>query len=113
VESHDRDLRIITTRDGTNTRLAVGGEIDMATADDLAERLLAIADGGEGHVEIDMSKVTFCDSTGLKVLLDAHRTLADAGRALRLTRASPQVMRLLVLSGTEVLLADPGDVVPE
>jgi anti-anti-sigma factor len=113
VESHDRDLRIVTTRDGTHTRLAVGGEIDMATADQVAERLLAIAEGGEGHVEIDMSKVTFCDSTGLKVLLDAHRTLADAGRALRLTRASPQVMRLLVLSGTQVLLAEPGDVVAE
>jgi anti-anti-sigma factor len=91
----------------------VGGEIDMATSDQMAETLLAIADSGQGHVEIDMSKVTFCDSTGLKVLLDAHRTLADAGRVLRLTRASDQVMRLLVLSGTQVLLADHGDVVPE
>jgi len=110
VDLHDGDLRVFISHVGTRTRLEVGGEVDLATADQIAERLAMIAEFGGGDVDVDMSLVTFCDSTGLKVFLNAAQRLNGDGRALRLTRASDQVTRLLDLTGTHAVLmpADGG-----
>jgi anti-anti-sigma factor len=104
VDLHDDELRVFMCHVGSRTQLEVGGEVDMVTADQIAERLDMVADFGGGDVEIDMSLVTFCDSTGLKVLLDAHERFSAAGRQLRIARASDQVLRLLHVTGTHCVL---------
>ena len=51
--------------------LEVEGEIDMATAPKLRERLLAAVNDGAHRVVVDLSEVAFVDSTGLGVLIGA------------------------------------------
>ena len=51
-------------------RLALVGEIDMAIADDLLADLLARVDGDPSPtLEIDCSRLTFIDSSGLAMLV--------------------------------------------
>jgi anti-anti-sigma factor len=81
----------------TTTGRRVIGEIDAHTADVLRAQLLPDADGDD--VRIDLSAVTFIDSSGLRVLLEAHRTLQQAGRRLVLVAPSRHVVRLFEVTG--------------
>jgi anti-sigma B factor antagonist len=51
-----------------------------------------------GDITLDVSEVTFMDSSGLRVILDACRDLADRG-SVRLVSPAGQVKKLLRLTG--------------
>lgn len=85
-------LTITTTDSG----LSVVGEIDAHTAPTLAA---AIADCDQDTVVVDMSAVEFVDSSGLRVLIEAHQTADEAGRSFQLSNPSSTVSRLLEISG--------------
>jgi anti-sigma B factor antagonist len=77
-------------------------EIDPATATTLDEQLAA-ADA-QGSTAVDFSSVTFCDSSGIRVLI-AHATRhRDSGGEFRITAVSPTVRRAFDLTGVSELL---------
>lgn len=80
------------------TGLVLAGEIDAYTAPALAE---AIGKCDLSHVMIDMAEVEFVDSSGLRVLIEAHQEAQAAERRLQLTNPSPAVSRLLEISGID------------
>jgi len=59
--------------------LEVGGEVDVYTAPKLRERLNELIDGGVRSIVVDLNRVEFLDSTGLGVLVGAHRRLRPLG----------------------------------
>lgn len=87
---------------GGRSVLELAGELDLATAPGLAK---AIADAsGSGHVLVDLSRLVFIDSSGLRVLLDAARSAQSDGWRLELRRGPETVQRVFTLSSTERLL---------
>ena len=75
--------------------LVLSGEIDSYTATELAERL-----AGDPPVDVlDLAAVTFIDSSGLRVLVEAHQAPHRAGHAARAASPSAPVQRLLEISG--------------
>lgn len=85
------------------TVLRAEGEVDLVTAPALAEALRA-AETEPGAVTLDLRAVSFMDSTGLRVLLEARERLEQRGRALRLDVAEDgAVARLLDLVGVRDL----------
>ena len=82
----------------TEGGLSLSGEIDAHTAPRVAD---ALAGTGSTVVDVDMSGVEFVDSSGLRVLVEAHQRLETSGGALRLVDASPAVKRLLQISGID------------
>jgi anti-anti-sigma factor len=81
-------------RDGRVLRL--GGEIDVANAEAVRDRLVAEVCSGVDHV--DLSGVDFYGVSGLEALLDAHALLRSHGGILHLT-CPPIVVRLLQVCG--------------
>ncbi len=79
--------------------LALSGELDLLTAPEL-EAALSEAQG-EPHelLAIDLSQLTFMDSSGLAVLVGAKESADASGRRVVLRRPGPQVRRLLALVG--------------
>lgn len=67
------------------------GEIDLATGPALR---LALSRAVDDHpfVVVDLTGVTFCDSTGLHVLLSAHQEAQAAGGRLEIHNAAPAVL---------------------
>lgn len=61
-----------------NPVMALSGEIDMATADQVAAVLQPLIEAG-GPAAIDVSDVTFMDSTGIHLLLRVADELGDRG----------------------------------
>jgi anti-sigma B factor antagonist len=84
--------------------LALAGELDAHTAPQLAERLRELP-AGEGDLVLDVGKVEFMDSSGLRVIIDVHQRAAESGRRLVLSHPTAAVNRLLEISGLSDHLA--------
>ncbi|MDO0924310.1 STAS domain-containing protein [Streptomyces sp. TG1A-8] len=82
--------------------LSVAGEIDHHTGDAL-RRALDVPDGPP-RVVADLHRVTFMDSSGINILLAAHRTLTEAGGWLRLAAPTPSVLRTLQIVGIDSVI---------
>ena len=80
----------IFTVDATSDSVRFSGEIDMSTAPMLIEAVLQ-----SDSSEIDLSGITFMDSSGMHALID----LKAARPSLRIVAASPTVRRLVQLTG--------------
>lgn len=76
----------------------VSGELDMASSPLLAEELRRLTGDGEGSLVLDVSGLTFIDSTGLRVLIDAAGRLGSSGR-LVLRNPTRQVLDVLEIAG--------------
>lgn len=87
-------------RDQNAAVLSVHGEIDLRTAPVLREVLLPILECQTGPVVVDLSEVSFIDSTGVHVLVDALQRLRLENRRLAIAcREGGHVHRLLALIG--------------
>jgi anti-sigma B factor antagonist len=87
---------------GDHVVLALAGEIDLYTAPKLqGELTTALAAGKPSHLVVDMSAVEFCDSTGMNVLLAAHRLATERGGDLALAAPRPSVRKILEVTGLE------------
>jgi anti-sigma B factor antagonist len=101
-------LSVVATRDGADVcRVQVTGEIDFGSAGLLRASLQEAVDAGTARIVVDLAGVTFCDSSGLGVLVGTRSQLAARQGALELTGAEGQVARLLQITGLERLFA-PG-----
>ena len=90
--------------DGTNGPVVVvGGEIDLV-AEDAFRRGLDAAGAGRETVAVDLSRVTFIDSTGLRVLLEANQRQREADLSLIVRAPSEVVCRALELIGVTSIL---------
>jgi anti-anti-sigma factor len=85
------------------------GEIDMSTVDVL-RRELDTARVEAATVLLDLSGVTFMDSNGLHLLLDASLSSAASDWGFFVVRPSRAVQRLIDVSGTAdlIMVVDPG-----
>ena len=85
--------------------VALPTEIDMTNADRVGQQLGSALTPGVRTVIADMTATRFCDSSGISMLVQAHKQAAANGTELRLVVASPAVLRPLTLTGLDDLLA--------
>ena len=78
--------------------LRVSGEIDAHTAPLIAD---AIEASEHDRLVVDLAEVEFVDSSGLRVLIDAHQQRVGAGRSIVLANPSAVVRRLFEIAGVE------------
>ncbi len=79
--------------------LEVRGEVDVSTAPELRERLLALAEQGRTLAVVDLSDVSFVDSTALGVLVSGVKRLRSAGGDLRLVVTQPRISKVFEITG--------------
>jgi len=78
--------------------LSVAGEIDLATAEAFRDQLRRLIAEAHSPALVDLSGVTFMDSSGVDALASARRRAGDAGVELILVAPSPPVRRVLELT---------------
>ncbi len=64
---------------GELVRLRLAGELDMSTAPELLDRIVALAGSGTPRLVVDLAALTFCDSAGLTTFVRGDRRCAEAG----------------------------------
>jgi anti-sigma B factor antagonist len=88
------------SQDGLHT-VTVAGELDQGTAPELRSALSGLLDGQDGGVLVDLSECAFIDSTGLSLLVETKRFLAEDSRRFGVCCADADVRRLLELTGID------------
>ena len=94
------ELRVSSRSQGDHTIVTLAGEIDLYTAPRLQSELLAAMRSADpALVVVDMSGVEFCDSTGMNVLLAAHRQACERGGDLALAAPRAPLRKILEVTG--------------
>ena len=84
--------------------LYVAGELDIASGPVLEHAVLRALDGQGGEFHLDLSDLTFVDSTGAAALASLHKRVASLGRRLVIVSPSGPVRRVLALMGLDKVL---------
>jgi anti-sigma B factor antagonist len=88
--------------DQVSMLIAVEGELDLATAPRLKWPLVDAIDAGARVLIVDLSGVTFMDSTALGVLIGVRRTL-KLGSRLAIVCTDPEVLKIFEISGLDAV----------
>jgi anti-sigma B factor antagonist len=79
--------------------VALAGELDMANAQLLRDAVEGEQLAGTSTIVLDLQQLTFLDSTGLRIILSARELCWRRGQEFAVTPGSPQVQRLLSVTG--------------
>ena len=100
-------MRLIadTRVEGDSVRVSLRGELDLSTAESAEQAVRTAENGRPRRLVLDLSGLTFMDSTGLRLILQADRRWRSNGRGLRLVPGPPAIQRVFTITGTENRLA--------
>lgn len=92
----------VTVTDGDPVDVSVEGQIDSHTVTSIDDALAGV--DAEQAVTIDLSGVSFIDSSGLRVLVRADKRQSGGGGSLTIANPSEPVARLLQITGLDATL---------
>jgi anti-anti-sigma factor len=106
------------------TILHVAGETDSASANELEKKVMEVIDGGAQHLVLDLSKIPYMSSAGLRVLQEVFNKLREVSTGesdkemyrrindgsfksphLKLLNPTKEVMEVLKMSGFDMLVS--------
>ena len=87
-------------RDGL-VHVVLRGELDLSTVNKVQEELRRVEADAPAVVVLDLSKLTFLDSTGLRCLVTADQRARDADRRVVLVRGPDPVQRVFSITRLE------------
>ncbi|MET9775350.1 STAS domain-containing protein [Streptomyces sp. NPDC006367] len=96
-------LMVEVREEGPSAVVTPAGELDHHTADLLREPLEECLAKGFSRLVVDCSRLEFCDSTGLNVLLGARLKAEAAGGGVHLVGMQPVVARVFEITGAEAV----------
>jgi anti-sigma B factor antagonist len=98
--THDELSIDLKTESGGETLVfKLRGSLDLATAPTVRAALGDATEKGCHRIIVDLSQLEFLDSTGLGVLIGAHRRAAEHGGSFRLVIKDGAISRLLNITG--------------
>jgi len=86
----------------------VNGELDLAAVAAVGHELETLREAGWRQMVLDLGAVSFMDLAGVRLLLGAFEQADAAGSLFTIAAASPQVRRILELTGNAHVLAGSG-----
>lgn len=84
--------------------LELEGELDMATAPQIATRIARGISAGVTRAIIDLDRLSFIDSTGLGVLISSMRRLRRRGGSLTVVCSQEKILKAFRITGVDRLL---------
>jgi anti-sigma B factor antagonist len=98
-------LELSVSEEGSETVVRAAGELDVNTAPELREQLARLVSEGARKIVVDLTDVSFVDSTALSVLVSALKRLRQADGDLELASPNPSVRRVFEITGLTRLFA--------
>ena len=100
----ETDLEVVVRVLNGDAVLALRGEVDAYTGPNLSEYLDAAMAETSGNVTLNLSEVSFVDSSGIAVLVAAAKKLRERGKALVVEGPVPMVVKVLEITGVTKLV---------
>ena len=83
----------------SSVTVTVSGELDMADSDQVGDVLIEAAAAGSPIVRLELSGLTFADSSAIKAILAGAKAAEDQGVTYELVNPHKRVQRLLQVTG--------------
>jgi anti-sigma B factor antagonist len=97
-------VELTRSDEGGAVVIAVAGDLDIATADQLfRESQDALRTGAGARLVLDLSGVAFLDSSGIGTLVELRNVANDSGGSLVLRRPSERTRRLLEITALDTV----------
>jgi anti-sigma B factor antagonist len=90
---------------GDRRVLDVAGEVDVYSAPSLRERVTALLQPESMHLVVDLTRISFIDSTGLGVLVAGQNRAGELGGGLSLVCQQERVLKLFRITGLDQVFA--------
>ena len=97
-----KPLEIKSARDCDSVTIALSGELDLASVEGLARAIRDYEETDIGEIVVDLSDLSFTDSAGLHLLLDARKRID--GRLHFVPSKHETVTRVLAITHTDEIL---------
>lgn len=97
-------LCVDSSSEADTARIVADGEVDLATVNKLRSAVTEMVKQGARHLTVDLDKVTYIDSSGLGMLIGAHKRMASTGGTLTIRCSQARVLRLLSITGLDRVL---------
>ena len=95
----------IATSPGTDRYvITVSGEVDLATSPELDVAIIAAIDSGISSVAIDLTAVSFMDSSGLGVIVRGLKRCREADIDLDLVITNERVLKVFSITGLDQVI---------
>jgi anti-sigma B factor antagonist len=94
-----KGLEVDTDYDNGRTLIALTGEVDAYSAAVLRQELVALDAAGHHRIAIDLRSMTYCDSSGLGVLVGAVKRAAAGGGGVALFGVAENFLKTLRITG--------------
>jgi anti-sigma B factor antagonist len=94
-------FRCEIARDGDTVWVRPQGELDIDTAPELEQELATVRGNGSPRLVLDLRRLTFMDSTGLRLVLRWDAAARDEGFEFAIVPGSEVVQRVIQLTGME------------
>jgi anti-sigma B factor antagonist len=85
------------------TVIGVGGEVDVSSSPTLRDRLTEVLDSGHGTAVVDLTEVTFLDSTGLGTLVGAFKRAEELSGSLPIVCPHERILKLFRITGLDTV----------
>jgi len=86
------------TREGAETHVALRGELDLSTTDRVQRELDRVEAASPSVLKLDLSGLTFLDSTGLRLIVAADQRAREADRRLVVVKGPVAVHRVFSIT---------------
>ncbi len=83
------------TQTGT---VRISGEVDFSSSPGVKKRFKKFIKNSKGAVDLDLGGLTYLDSSGLAVLIEARRNLKEKERSLKVTALHAQAEKIFKLT---------------
>jgi anti-anti-sigma factor len=106
-------LEVNVSIESGSARIALAGELDIATAPDFASRVRELPGRDGSRIVLDLRELEFMDSTGLRALLAVADSASALGMDVAIVRGGETVGRILELTGVDQRIAvvdDPSEI---
>lgn len=97
-------MQLTVHQNSGHTVLAVSGEIDLATSPQLDGAVIEAVDQGIEHLTIDLSDVTFLDSSGLSVIVKALKRSREASATFDVVASNERVLKVFAITGLTAVI---------
>jgi len=96
-------MEIIRTKEEDTEVMRLTGRLDTVTAPKLQATLAEVIEAAE-KIELDFAAVDYLSSAGLRILLQAQKTMQKSNKSMALKNVSPEVMEVFDMTGFSEIL---------
>lgn len=105
MATEDNLFQLTVTHQPPVTTVSLKGRLDVLTSKELREKIMAEIDAGQARIVLDLGGLEYVSSAGLRVLLEARKSLKAKEGKLVLAAVQPFTRTVLASTGFDTLFA--------